>query len=318
MADVITLGEMLIDFVSIESGVGIKDSPGFLKAPGGAPANVAVALSRLGVRTGFIGMVGNDEFGCFLKETLKKNNVDTSCMPMTSKANTTLAFVSIKADGDRDFIFYRKPGADMLLSIDDIDEEYIENAKLLHIGSISLIDEPSKSATLHTADIAKKNGLLISYDPNIRMNLWPDPKTAKNTILSTLNLCDILKVSDNEMEFLTDTNDICKGIYMLKDMSGADLIMVTKGDRGVTYMFKDEIKNLEGFKMTAVDATGAGDAFTAGLLSKIYNEKKINAITIDKMKDYITYANACGALTVTKKGAIPALPFNDDVINFLR
>ncbi|SHE34679.1 fructokinase [Caldanaerobius fijiensis DSM 17918] len=321
MPDIISIGEILIDFVSMESGVTLAQSPGFLKAAGGAPANVAVAVSKLGVKSGFIGTAGNDPFGRFLKDTLNSYGVDTCHMDLTDEARTTLAFVSLTADGDRDFVFYRHPGADMMLRKEKISEDYIKSAHIFHFGSISLIDEPARTATLYAIDIAKKHGLIISYDPNLRLNLWPDEETARKTILSTLNLPDILKVSEVELEFLTGIRDIDSGLKALKDKTSASLILVTRGIEGVDYVYRGERGHVETFKdVKAIDATGAGDAFVAGVLYGIHeriNEFKDGHMTSKALQDILRIANACGTITVTKKGAIPALPTIDEVKRFL-
>jgi len=182
MPAVISHGEMLIDFVSTVNGVSLIEAPSFLKAPGGAPANVAVGLARLGVSAGFLGQVGDDAFGHFLAQTLRENNVDVSALRFSREARTMLAFVSLRVDGERDFMFYRQPSADVLYRPEDVDETYVRSAKVFHFGTISLILEPARSATLHAVKIAREAGLTISFDPNLRLNLWPDAKAARKSV----------------------------------------------------------------------------------------------------------------------------------------
>jgi len=203
MPDIITLGELLIDFVPTVSGVTLIEAPAFKKAPGGAPANVAVGLSRLGVPTGFMGKVGDDAFGHFLAQTLEQAGVDISALRFSAEARTALAFVSLRADGEREFMFYRHPSADMLYAPDEVDGDYIRSAHILHYGSISLITEPSRSATLCAVETAKAAGLRISYDPNLRLNLWPNAEAAKRGLLSGWPLAQVIKVSEEELAFLT-------------------------------------------------------------------------------------------------------------------
>lgn len=209
MPTVITLGEMLIDLISTKSGES-GDSPGFYKCPGGAPANVAVGVSRLGVKSGFIGKLGDDEFGYFLKNVLEANKVDTSNLLFTKEAQTAIAFVSLTAEGERDFLFYRKPCADKLLSPQEINEYYISSARILHFGSLSLAAEPAMSATFKAIEYAKQHGLIISMDPNIRLSLWDSKERARNIILQATTQCNLLKLSKEEARFLSDEYDLKK------------------------------------------------------------------------------------------------------------
>ena len=211
MVDVVTFGELLIDFVSTVSGVSLIEAPGFKKAAGGAPANVAVGLARLGVSSGFMGKVGDDDFGHFLAQTLAENGVDVSALLFSDEARTALAFVSVKEDGERDFMFYRHPSADMLMRREEIDHHYIGSAKVFHYGSISLISEPSRSATLAAVEGAREHGLLISYDPNLRLSLWPSPVEARRGIELGWDFADVIKISEEELDFLAGTQDLERG-----------------------------------------------------------------------------------------------------------
>lgn len=316
MPEVITLGEFLIDFVPTVSGVGLIDAPAFKKAPGGAPANVAVGLTKLGVSSGFMGKVGDDAFGHFLAKTLVDCGVDTSSLCYSATARTALAFVSLSADGEREFMFYRNPSADMLYSSDEVDEDYIGSAKVFHFGSISLISEPSRSATLTAVNAAKKNGLLISYDPNLRLSLWTDSHAAKQGIMLGWQHAQIIKISEEELEFLTGTINLDNAAAKLwhPDLR---ILLVTKGKNGCSYITRDFAGEVRGFKVDAVDTTGAGDGFVAGVIKQLLENPRADKDQ-KKLGWICRYANAVGALTTTERGAIPALPTQQQVIEFLR
>lgn len=317
MPDVMTLGELLVDFVPTISGVSLSEASVFQKAPGGAPANVAVGLARLGVSSGFMGQVGDDAFGHFLAQTLEEARVDVSALRFSDRAHTALAFVSLHADGERDFMFYRHPSADMLYIRADVDADAdaIRAAEVFHYGSISLIDEPSRGATLHAIDIARDAGLLISYDPNLRLNLWSDAETAKSGIMTGLRLAQIVKVSEDELIFLSGRDDLLTGACKLwqPDMR---LLITTRGRAGCVYFTPDFSGEVPGFEVETVDTTGSGDGFVAGLLKGLFeNRQAIDDET--QIREICRYANAVGALTTTQRGAIPALPFEDKVAALL-
>lgn len=270
MIDVVAMGELLIDFVSVATGVSIKDSPGFTKAPGGAPANVAVGVRRLGRTSGFIGKVGSDDFGRFLGETLAREGVDTRGVRYEDRARTMLAFVSLGPDGEREFMFYRHPSADMLLEPSEIDTGLIAEARVFHHGSISLITEPSRSATVVAVKAARAAGALVSYDPNLRLPLWPTPDEARSAILAAALSADIIKVSEEELAFLTGATEVVEGVRRLRDIVATDCaIVVTRGRHGCALALGGSAGlwlEVPGFDVRAVDTTGAGDAFVAGLL----------------------------------------------------
>jgi len=314
--DVLCFGEMLIDFVPTVSGASLIEADSYKKAPGGAPANVAVGLSRLGILSGFMGMVGDDPFGHFLVQILKENNVNVECVHYSKKARTGLAFVSLQKNGERDFLFYRNPSADMLYSPEEIDIEAIQSSKIFHFGSISLIDEPVRSATLKAIEIARQANCLISYDPNIRLNLWPNIDAAWNGIMLVWDLVNIIKVSDEELYFLTNETDIKKGVQKLWH-AGIRLMVVTCGAHGAYCATSKGIFSVPGFSVKAVDTTGAGDGFVAGLLAGLVHA---SADLEDEKELYkiCQRANAVGALTTTKRGAIPALPTLDQIEKFLK
>ncbi|MCC9000495.1 MAG: PfkB family carbohydrate kinase [Candidatus Contendobacter sp.] len=315
MADAICLGELLIDFVPTVTGVNLIEAPAFIKAAGGAPGNVAVGLARLGVRSAFMGKVGDDPFGHFLANTLAEVGVDVSPLRFSAEARTALAFVSLRADGEREFMFYRHPSADMLFTPREVDVDAIQHAKLLHFGSISLIGEPSRSATLYAVDAARAAGCLVSYDPNLRLPLWPDAEAARTGMLLGLQKAHIVKLSDDESEFLT-------GMSQLEDAGKAlwhdelKLMVVTRGRAGCVYLTRDCSGAVESFTVDAVDATGAGDGFVAGLLQGLLADPATFQDEA-RLRELCRFANAVGALATTGRGAIPALPDRERVQVFL-
>ena len=315
MPAVISHGEMLIDFVSTVNGVSLIEAPSFLKAPGGAPANVAVGLARLGVATGFMGQVGDDAFGHFLAQTLRENNVDVSALRFSREARTMLAFVSLRADGERDFMFYRHPSADMLYSAADVDVEYIRSARAFHFGTISLISEPARSATLRAVKIAREAGLLISFDPNLRLNLWPDADAARAAMQSGWSLAHVIKVSEEELEFLSQTADLTEAARTLWH-DDLRVLVITRGKAGCRYVTATFNGDVPGFNVTVTDTTGAGDGFVAGLLKGLLEQPDAHTDE-NRLRAVCRYANAVGALTTIQRGAIPALPTAKQVEAFL-
>jgi fructokinase len=318
MADVIALGELLIDFVPTVSGVTLIEAPAFKKAPGGAPANVAAGLAKLGIRSGFMGKVGDDAFGHFLAQTLEQAGVDTSALRFSAEARTALAFVSLRADGEREFMFYRHPSADMLHTPGEVqaDAERIRKAKVLHYGSISLISEPSRSATLQAIGIARDAGLLLSYDPNLRLNLWPDAEAAKAGIRLGWPLAHVIKVSEEELAFLAGTEDLAAAVRRVWHPE-LRLLVITAGRAGCRYATSQFSGQVPGFEVTPVDTTGAGDGFVAGLLKGLVDDPQADRDEA-RLRAICRYANAVGAITTTERGAIPALPTANQVDEFLR
>ena len=315
MADVVCLGEVLIDFVPTVTPTTLTAAPAFKKAPGGAPANVAVGLACLGVRSAFMGKVGDDPFGHFLVDTLAAAGVDVDTVRFSSEARTALAFVSLRADGDREFMFYRHPSADMLFEPAEVNVVAIRSARVLHYGTISLISEPSRSATLHAIKHAKEAGCIVSCDPNLRLALWPDRDAAKAGLLAAIEQTQVVKLSDDELRFLTGSDNPAAAREQLWH-DGLELMVVTMGAAGCVYFTPDFSGVVLGFGIEAVDATGAGDGFVAGLLhglltdwSGLKEEMRVRSIC--------RTANAVGALATTERGAIPALPTLDRVHRFL-
>jgi fructokinase len=266
MPEVVTFGELMIDFVPTTAGVALIESEAFIMAPGGAPANVAVGLARLGVSSGSMGQVGDDAFGHFLARTLRDNGVDTSALRFSHEARTALAFVSLKANGEREFMFYRHPSADMLYQPEAIDADYISGARVFHFGSISLISEPALSATMCAVSIAREAGCLVSYDPNLRLALWPDAEAAIAGIQLGWSQAQVIKFSEEELLFLSGNDNIVEAAHQLWH-SGLHLLAVTRGSLGCVYITPRFAGEVAGFQVEAIDTTGAGDAFTAGLLS---------------------------------------------------
>jgi len=301
----IGIGEILIDFISMKKGVRVRDSPGFYKFPGGAPANTTVGIARLGYPAGFITKVGDDEFGYFLVDVLKKNNVDTSQVKYSKEARTALAFVSIDEHGERSFEFYRHPAADQLLRPEEISEDYIKRGKMLHFGSVGLAVEPSRSAHLQAIKYAKKHGLYISFDPNIRENLWPDPTIMKDVILDFVKYADIFLPSEEEVITLFGSIDNC---VQTLTKYGVKIIVIKQGARGAT-AFVERKKIYQPSYKTGVESTvGAGDAFNAGFLYSL-----LKGFSIEEALDN---GAACAARVITKKGAMSALPTYEELLSF--
>lgn len=315
MYEVVTLGELLIDFVPTVSGVSLIDAPAFKKAPGGAPANVAAGLAKLGTTCAFLGKVGDDAFGIFLKETLEGAGVNTSGLVFSEKARTSLAFISLRADGEREFMFYRHPSADMLYEPAEVATDLIKNARFFHFGSISLIGEPSRSATLTALQIARENGVIVSYDPNLRLALWPNPEAAKAGMLSVWDQADLIKVSEDELFFLTGTDDLDLAVEGLWHKH-LRLMVVTLGKQGCQYYTRHFKGKVPGFAVKSVDTTGAGDGFVAGLIKGLLNRPQA-WVDETELRTVCRFANAVGALTTTQRGAIPALPTHQQVDAFL-
>lgn len=314
MADVVCMGELLIDFVAMETGVTVGEASGFVKAAGGAPANVAVAVQRLGLSSAFIGQVGRDPFGDYLTETLRGLGVDVSGLKSTDKANTALAFVALGEDGERTFSFYRNPSADMLMTPDDVDYALIDGCRAFHFGSVSMIAEPSRAATLAAAKHAADAGKWVSYDPNLRLALWPSEDAAREGMMAGFDHATSVKISEEELDFLTGGD-----VYQLW-RERTRLIVVTHGSRGATAYTLDGFLLIEGQGVTAVDTTGAGDAFTGGLLTQLLTAADLDGMLADvsKLGDVLHFANTVGALATTQKGAIPALPTREQVEQMAR
>ena len=321
MPEVICLGEILIDMIPDKEDVSWSEISNFSPVPGGAPANVCIALSKLGVNTGFIGKVGKDPFGELLVEILRENGVDVSQVKFDSDVRTTLAFVSTHKDRENDFIFYRNPGADMMLRSEDLDEDFIAGSKIFHFGSISMTNEPSRSATFQAIRVARKNRVFLSFDPNLRPRLWKNLKEARNRIIEGIKSADLVKVNDIELEFITGKGDLVKGTSWLLQR-GPQVVVVTRGEKGAFFRNKETFSSIPSYNVKVADTVGCGDAFTAAIIYQFLLLDKegqdISGLSKGRIKDILSYANAAAALTATRKGVIPSLPTRKEIERFLK
>lgn len=311
MSDVLCFGDLLIDFVPTTSGLPLAEVETFRRAPGGAAANVAVGLARLGAKSAFMGKVGDDVFGHLLAATLDAEGVDTAPLRFDARARTALAFVSLKADGERDFLFYRHPSADMLFVKEEVDGRAIAAAPVFHFDSISLAAPCPRDTALFAADTAKAAGKLVSFDANLRLPLWASADDARAGIRAGIERASIVKLSDDELEFMTGERDP-KAMREALWHAGLKLMVLSVGKAGSILVTRDNELTVPTFKVASVDTTGAGDGFVAGLLAGLMHD-------LDRMgdQDFLyragRFANAVGALTTTERGAIPALPTRDQV-----
>ena len=317
MVDVVSMGELLIDFVALESGVSVGEASGFQKAAGGAPANVAVAIQRLGKQSAFMGQVGNDPFGHYLADVLKADGVNIDGLCFTDAARTMLAFVSLRADGERSFNFYRHPSADMLMTPDDVATDVIDAARVFHFGSITLISSPAREATIAAAQYARSKGKLISYDPNLRLALWSDGETARQGMRTGLEYAHVVKVSEEEVDYVLDPHE--KLLDWFDKFVQLQVILFTHGRNGSTaYTRGGKETHHGGYQVASVDTTGAGDSFVAGmlvnLLEQLGDAANFEAVDYHKL---LTFANASGAIATLGRGAIPSLPTRQQVADFI-
>ena len=317
MKKVIAIGEALIDFIPHEKGRALNNVENFLRVPGGAPLNVAAAVAKLGGKSQMLTKLGQDGFGDAILNEVKPLGVDVSRISRTKEANTALAFVSLREDGERDFSFYRNPSADMLLSAEEICSEDFNERDILHFCSVSLIDAPIKEAHRRAIEIAKEKGCLISFDPNVRLPLWKQPEDCRKAILEFLPLSNIVKISDEELEFITGIKDEKEALDSL--LTGdVKLIIYTKGTNGAEFITKERVIFSPSFKVSAQDTTGAGDSFIGSLLYQVaegeYSLEELVTLSEEKVQEILTFSNATAALTVCKKGAIGALPLKEEVL----
>lgn len=314
--DVTALGELLIDFT--ENGHSAQDNPLFEANPGGAPCNVLAMLTKLGKKTAFIGKVGKDQFGSFLRQSLEEVGISTENLMCDEKIHTTLAFVHTFEDGDRDFSFYRNPGADMMLRKDEIQTEPIRQSRLFHFGTLSSTHEGIREATRFALKTAKENGLMITFDPNLRPPLWESLEEAKEQILFGMEFCDVLKISDNEMEFLFGDSDYDAGVAKLQSQYRIPLILVTLGKEGsIAYYGTQKVFVPSFLQEHTIETTGAGDTFCACVLNYVL-EHGLEALTCDQLREMLTFANAAASLITTRKGALRVMPEKEEILNFLK
>ena len=308
--DVVALGELLIDFAM--SGQSDQGNNLFEACPGGAPCNVLAMLAKLGKKTAFIGKVGNDQFGKLLKETIEDVGIESRGLVMDDKVNTTLAFVHTFPDGDRDFSFYRQPGADMMLAENEVDYDLIRQAKIFHLGTLSMTDEPVRSATKKALETAKEAGCLISFDPNLRPPLWSSLELAKEMMEYGFGYCDILKISDNEIQFVSGKEDYDEGVRYLQDKYNIPLILLTLGKDGSRAYYKNMRVERSGYKVDTIETTGAGDTFCGSSLNGILDRDFLN-LSEEDLGNVLSFANAGAALVTTRKGAIRSMPTEEEV-----
>lgn len=311
MNKIIGLGEILIDFTPMPH----QTKPTFVQNAGGAPANVLTCASKMGIPTTFIGCVGNDGFGNFLKDFLTNCNIDFTYLKTSDEYHTTLAFVHLHSDGDRDFHFYRNHGADKQLSEKDIPISLFNSGDIFHFGSLSMTDEPSRSATKKALHIAKEKGCLISYDPNLRPLLWKNLQQAKETILSVMDPIDILKVSEEELSFLTEEKTLPVACARLATTYELPLIIVTMGENGSAFYHNHRFHHVKGYPVNAVDTTGAGDSHLGAVLSQILRQRQdISALSSKQLTGFVDFANKTAALVTTRYGSAEIMPTRQEVL----
>ncbi len=309
--DVVALGELLIDFT--ENGLSAQGNPLLEVNPGGAPGNVLSMLQNYGRKTAFIGKVGKDMFGRLLIEAVGSCGIDTHAILEDEEVHTTLAFVHTFEDGDRDFSFYRNPGADMMLSKDEVDADLLKNTKVFHFGTLSSTHEGVREATRYAIDVAKEAGAIISFDPNLREPLWSTLDDARAEIEYGLAKCDLLKISDNEVEFMCGTDDYDKGAKMLQEKYHIPLILITMGKEGSRAYYKDlRVEAAPFLQENTIETTGAGDTFCATSIHCVL-KYGLDNLTEQNLLELLTYANAAASLITTKKGALRVMPNLEEV-----
>lgn len=313
--DVIALGELLIDFTM--NGQSEQGNNMFEACPGGAPCNVLALLNKMGKKTAFIGKVGKDQFGALLRDTITEAGIDASNLMVDENVNTTLAFVHTFPDGDREFSFYRNPGADMMLTADEVNPEIVKDTKVFHFGTLSMTHEGVREATKKAVETAKANGCLVSFDPNLRPPLWSSLDLAKEQMEYGFGKCDILKISDNEIQFVSGKEDYDEGIAYLQETYNIPLILLTMGKDGSRAYYKGMRVERPGFSVKAIETTGAGDTFCGSSLNYLVDHDFEN-LTEEQLGEMLTFANAAAALVTTKKGAIKAMPVKEEVLELIQ
>ncbi|MCH5345192.1 MAG: carbohydrate kinase [Acetatifactor sp.] len=309
--DVVALGELLIDFT--ENGTSGQKNPIYEANPGGAPCNVLSMLTKLGRKTAFIGKVGRDIFGNRLKATLEEVGIDTSNLVMDEEVRTTLAFVETFPDGDRDFSFYRNPGADMMLREDEVNAELLNDTRLFHFGTLSMTHEEVRNATKKAIAVAKEAGAVISFDPNLREPLWRSLDDAREQVAYGMSKCDVLKISDNEIQWFTGEEDYDAGIRKLREKYSIPLIMLSMGKSGSRAYYKDLCVEVTPFlQENTIETTGAGDTFGACCLHYVL-KYGLDGLDEEKLKEMLTFANAAASIITTRKGALRVMPEENEV-----
>lgn len=313
--DVTSLGELLIDFT--ENGTSAQGNPIMEANPGGAPCNVLAMLERLGKKTAFIGKVGKDMFGNQLKAAVEEVGIDTRALIMDEEVHTTLAFVHTYPDGDRDFSFYRNPGADMMLTMDEVPDDLIRDSRIFHFGTLSSTHEGVREATRHAIEVAKEAGCIITFDPNLRPPLWKSLEDARVEIEYGLTKCDVLKISDNEVEFLFDTTDYDKGAALIEEKYHIPLVLITMGKDGSRAYYNGRRVECAPFLQEhTIETTGAGDTFCASILNYVLDHG-LEDLSDENLMEMLTFANAGASLITTRKGALRVMPTREEVEEFI-
>lgn len=310
--DVTALGELLIDFT--ENGQSTQNNPLLEANPGGAPCNVLAMLGKLGHSTSFIGKVGADFFGDMLENAASEAGIDVSGLVRDKKVHTTLAFVHTAPDGDRDFSFYRNPGADMMLSKDEVNLDLVRNCSIFHFGTLSMTSEVCRRATYYAVEEAKKAGALISFDPNLREPLWPSLDDAKIQVAYGMSHCDILKISDNEIQWFTGKEDFDEGIRLLKETYHIPLVLLSLGKDG-SRGFYGNTEAFEGaiLRKDTIETTGAGDTFCACVLHYVLEHGLESLDKEENMREMLHFANTAASIITTRKGALRVMPTLEEI-----
>lgn len=309
--DVAALGELLIDFT--ENGISGQGNPVYEANPGGAPCNVLAMLTKLGRKTSFIGKVGQDIFGNRLKEILAETGIDISNLVMDEEIRTTLAFVETFPDGDRDFSFYRNPGADMMLREEEVQEDILKDTAIFHFGTLSMTHEEVRRATKKAVETAKAAGAVISFDPNLREPLWKSLEDARKQVAYGLSKCDVLKISDNEIQWFTGEEDYDIGINKLREQYDISLIVLSMGRDGSRAYYKDlRVEAVPFLQENTIETTGAGDTFGACCLHYVL-QYGLEDLDEDKLQEMLTFANAAASIITTRKGALRVMPDVNEV-----
>ncbi len=309
--DVTALGELLIDFT--ENGLSGQGNPLFEANPGGAPCNVLAMMNRLGKKTAFIGKVGQDQFGRTLKASLEELGIGTENLLLDKNVHTTLAFVHTAEDGDRDFSFYRKPGADMMILAEEVQEDLIASSRVFHFGTVSMTDEPTRGATVKALEYARKHQVMVTFDPNLRPPLWRNLQEAKEQIWYGLSQCSAVKMSEEELEFITGERSLDRGVEAVRNRFDIPLICITMGKQGSKAYYGDAAVEKAGVVQEhTIETTGAGDTFCASMINYILDHG-IQGLTEKDLEEMLTFANAAASIITTRKGALRVMPTREEV-----
>lgn len=309
--DVTALGELLIDFT--ENGLSGQGNPLFEANPGGAPCNVLAMMNRLGKKTAFIGKVGQDQFGRTLKASLEELGIGTENLLLDKNVHTTLAFVHTAEDGDRDFSFYRKPGADMMILAEEVQEDLIASSRVFHFGTVSMTDEPTRGATVKALEYARKHQVMVTFDPNLRPPLWRNLQEAKEQIWYGLSQCSAVKMSEEELEFITGERSLDRGVEAVRNRFDIPLICITMGKQGSKAYYGDAaVEKAGSVQEHTIETTGAGDTFCASMINYILDHG-IQGLTEKDLEEMLTFANAAASIITTRKGALRVMPTREEV-----